>query len=151
MHQSDAFSNGRDLDRSEVKAVSVLWIPAAGARVNEIVLKDERLDHTISTFARNWWHLRLWQLSAIVGVRFNAGITVTKTAIALAQLCSYLRCGIALRCSQLGSSYPPRPPPIWQLPWLETWSTLCNTRRLPLHFLRQVIAKSQHSTSSLAS
>jgi hypothetical protein len=66
-----------------------------GRVYNGIVRKDERLDHTISTFARNWWHLRLSQPSAIVGVRFNAGIIVTESAIVLAQLCSYLRYDMA--------------------------------------------------------
>jgi hypothetical protein len=66
-----------------------------GRVYNGIVRKDERLDHTVSTFTRNWWHLRLSQLSAIVCVTFNAGVIVTESAIALAQLCTYLRCGMA--------------------------------------------------------
>jgi hypothetical protein len=43
--------------------MSVVCTPVVGARVDEIVRKDESLDRTISAFARNWWHLRLSQLS----------------------------------------------------------------------------------------
>jgi hypothetical protein len=79
-----------------------------GRVYNGIVRKDERLDHTVSTFTRNWWHLRLSQLSAIVCVTFNAGVIVTESAIALAQLCGdYLRCGMANALKAIEFYYAP--------------------------------------------